>query len=217
VTSSRLRFTSRADGNLSILHPEPSALAAARARLSPWPWTWLSQVHGADVLTVTAPGAGAGTRADAAVTTVPGAVLAVQTADCAPVALLADGVVAAAHAGWRGLEAGVLGATVERMRSLGATDIQAVLGPCIHAECYEFGAADLDRLAARFGDGVRGTTAAGTPALDVPAAVRLALTELDVDLEDADVCTACDESYFSHRARGDSERQSLLVWMEPAG
>ena len=207
------RFTSRAEGDLAIA----SRPVDLRARLSPLPWTWLRQVHGADVVTVTTPGEHAGAQADASVTATPGALLAVGTADCAPVALLADGVVGAVHAGWRGIEAGVLGAAVSRMRELGAGDIRAVLGPCIHAECYEFGADDLDRLAKRFGDGVRGVTSAGSPALDVPEAVRLALAELDVALDDEGVCTACDTGYFSHRARGDDGRQALMVWMEPVG
>lgn len=211
--SARYRFTSRADGDLAIA-ADP---VEARARLSPLPWTWLRQVHGADVVTVTTPGEHAGAEADASVTTTPGALLAVGTADCAPVALLADGVVGAVHAGWRGIEAGVLDAAVARMRELGDGEIRAVLGPCIHAECYEFGADDLDRLAKRFGDGVRGTTTAGSAALDVPAAVRLALAERGVAVDDVGVCTACDTRYFSHRARADEGRQVLMAWLEPAG
>ena len=60
--------------------------ARRRPRSSTDPWTWLRQVHGAGVVIVTEPGEHAGAQADAAVTAVPGAVLAVQTADCAPVA-----------------------------------------------------------------------------------------------------------------------------------
>src|SRR5438876_12396346 len=72
-------------------------------------WTWLRQVHGDRVVTVSSPGAGAGSRADAAVTDQAGCALAVLTADCAPVALASpQGVLGVAHAGWRGLEAGVL-------------------------------------------------------------------------------------------------------------
>jgi copper oxidase (laccase) domain-containing protein len=84
-----------------------------------------------------------------------------------------------------------------------------VLGPCIHAECYEFGPEDLDRVASRLGEGVRGTTSWGAPALDVPAAVRASLAEV-VDL---DVCTACSAEHWSHRARGEKERQVVVAWM----
>lgn len=174
-------------------------------------WTVLRQVHGSRVVTVAAPGACTGEEADAAVTIVPGACLVVRTADCAPVALAsAEGVVAAVHAGWRGLREGVVEAAVARMRELGASRIEAALGPCIHVECYEF--ADV---AEWFAEDVRGTTADGRPALDLPAAVRAALQRADVALvHDEDVCTACAaDSYWSHRARREVERQAAVVWM----
>jgi copper oxidase (laccase) domain-containing protein len=152
------------------------------------------------------------------VTATPGAVLAVHAADCAPVALVSDqGVVGAVHAGWRGLELGVIGAAVEAMRGLGARTIEAELGPCIGPECYEFGARDLDRLADRLGERVRGRTADGSPALDVPAAVEAALDDAGVRLKaGARLCTACSADHFSHRARRETARQALLVWLEDA-
>jgi polyphenol oxidase len=173
--------------------------------------TVLRQVHGARVVTVAAPGDCTGEEADAAVTNVPGARLVVLTADCAPVVLASEeGVIAAVHAGWRGLREGVVEAAVARMRELGASRIEAALGPCIHVECYEF--ADV---AAWFDEDVRGTTATGRPALDLPAAVRVALRRADVELvHDEDVCTACAvDSHYSHRARGEVERQATVVWM----
>ena len=92
-------------------------------------------------------------------------------------------------------------------------DIQAVLGPCIHAECYEFGDDDLDTVAAALGAGVRGRTTDGKPALDVPAGVKASLRRAGVtDVEDVDVCTACSDEYFSWRARQDRGRQALVVW-----
>lgn len=174
-------------------------------------WTVLRQVHGSRVVTVDAPGDRSGEEADAAVTSVPGARLVVLTADCAPVVLAsAEGVIAAVHAGWRGMRDGVVGAAAARMRELGASRIEAALGPCIHAECYEF-----EDVAAWFDEDVRSTTAAGRPALDLPAAVRAALQQADVELvHDEDVCTACAvDSHYSHRARGEAERQATVVWM----
>ncbi|MBO0731516.1 MAG: polyphenol oxidase family protein, partial [Acidimicrobiaceae bacterium] len=124
----------------------------ARVQLVNLPWTVLRQVHGARVVTVASPGEGSGEPADGAVTTCPGAALAVLTADCAPVALASpEGVVGVAHAGWRGLLAGVIEATVEAMRALGARRVDAVLGPCIRPACYAFGAEDLEIVAARLG------------------------------------------------------------------
>ncbi len=112
---------------------------AAQRSLADAPWTWLHQVHGNRVVVVERPGAGRGQEADAAVTACSGAALVVRTADCAPVGLAsAEGVVAAVHAGWRGLMAGVVEETVAVMRSLGATSIEAALGPCIAASRVPF-------------------------------------------------------------------------------
>lgn len=179
------------------------------------PWTWLRQVHGDTVLSVSTPGGGAGSPADASVSAAEACVLAVLTADCAPIAVVSpEGVVAAVHAGWRGLAGGVVDRAVAAVRAHGGTgELRAVVGPCIHAECYEFGGADLDTVAATLGDGVRGRTATGHPALDVPAAVRAALRQAGVTaLDDVDVCTACSDAYFSWRARGELARQALVVW-----
>ncbi len=202
-------------GGGAVVDVRPDVAARRRAVVD-LPWTWLRQVHGASVVRVAGPGDNAGATADAAVTAEAGTAIAVLTADCAPVALAsAEGVIGVAHAGWRGVVAGVLDATVGEMRSLGATEIEAVIGPCIHAGCYAFGADDLDTVAARLGDGVRATTAAGEPALDVPAAVRAALTSAGVDptnIADVDVCTACSRHHFSWRARAEQQRQAAVMW-----
>ena len=119
------------------------------------------------------------------------------------------------RAGWRGLQVGVLQRAVDAARGMGATELRAVLGPCIHAECYEFGAGDLDAVAAQLGDGVRALTAAARPALDVPSAVASALKQAGVtELDDVGVCTACSDNYFSWRARGDLARQAMVVWRD---
>jgi len=211
-------FTDRGAGDLGhagehvrAVRPDVDARRRAVVDLR---WTWLRQVHGDRVVVVTEPGGGAGERADAAVTDRPGCALAVLTADCAPVALVGSGgVVGVAHAGWRGLVGGVLERTVDVMRAGGAVDVRAVLGPCIRPECYEFGVEDLARVARRLGDGVRTTTTSGAPALDVPAAVRAALSQVGVDdVHDVGVCTACSPVHFSHRARHELGRQALVVW-----
>lgn len=218
-----ITFTGRAEGDLGSLAQRgpagPSTVVEARRRaIAAGPWTWLRQVHGSRVVVVASPGEHAGAEADAAVTDHPDAVLAVFTADCAPVAFRsAEGIRGVAHAGWRGLAAGVVDSTVEAMRQLGATSIEAVLGPCIHPECYEFGASDLDDVASRLGGHVRATTPDGRPALDLPAAVRHAVADAGAVLSDDGCrCTACDKEadgsprWFSHRAGGDDERQALV-------
>ena len=114
------------------------ALGVERAAL-----VTVHQVHSPDVLTISEPAAARGERADALVTNRPGIALSVLTADCQPV-LFADpeaGVIAAAHAGWRGAIAGVLEATVEAMTGLGAKveNIKAIIGPSISQSAYEVG------------------------------------------------------------------------------
>ncbi len=173
-------------------------------------------MHGDRVVLVAAPGSGAGEEADAAVTSVTGAVLAVHTADCAPIALVADGgAVAVAHAGWRGLADGVVAATVARLGAVAAGPVRAVVGPLIGPECYEFGAEDLQLVVDRLGPEVAGATTAGTPALDLPTGVRRALEAAGIEAIDfVGGCTACGEVAFSHRARGDRGRQAVLAWIE---
>ena len=108
------------------------------------------QVHSATALVVDAPFDGPLPRADAMVTSTPGLVLGALSADCQPV-LFADakaGVVAAAHAGWKGALDGVLDATIEAMESIGAdrTRIAAVIGPSISQAAYEVGPEFFDRF-----------------------------------------------------------------------
>lgn len=206
-----VRFTGRPEGDL---RPHPRAGATALSALAGRPVSWLRQVHGPGVVVVGERPA-EGVEGDALVTASSSAALAVLTADCAPVALASpEGVVAAVHAGWAGLVAGVVDGAVAAMRDLGAGRIEAVLGPCIHPECYEFGPSDLDRVVGVLGPSVRSATPAGAPALDLPAAVRAALERAGVVLTGVEGrCTACDaDGCFSHRARADAGRQALIVW-----
>ncbi len=213
----RARFTGRAEGDLGhagqyVTEVSPE-VAARRQAVLDLPWTWLRQVHGDAVVVVDGPGHQAGARADAAVTSHAGCALAVLTADCAPVALASpEGVIGSVHAGWSGLAAGILERTLDAMRVLGATTVTAVLGPCIGAECYEFGEEDLERVADRLGPAVRSRTVDDRPALDLAAGVGAVLGRQGVVLDDRSVCTACTPGYFSWRARRESQRQALVVW-----
>jgi YfiH family protein len=206
-------FTDRGDGDFAI----EVASDEQRAGVAPGRWSHLRQVHGSDVRVVRRPGEHAGEEGDALVTRVAGAPLAVQTADCGGVVLVSpEGVVGVAHAGWRGLAAGVVANTVAAMRELGAVTIEAHLGPMIHPECYEFGAEDLARVAAVLGPAVRSETASGAPALDVPAAVEAALAAEGVRVvQGSPGCTACHpDRWFSHRARKETQRMTAVVWLE---
>lgn len=214
VALHHLRCTTRSDGDLHPDHVAPAELAARRAAVCSLPWTQLDEVHGTEVLVVDRPGRHDGAVGDAAVTTLFDAALCVWVGDCAPVALFSDGGgIGVVHAGWRGLYDGVLAAAVTRLRAIAPGTVRAVLGPSIHPCCYEFSANDLAPFVDRWGDSVASRTATGRPALDVPAAVRIALGELDVDLDHLGACTACRaDRYWSHRARGELGRQGVVVW-----
>ena len=143
--------------------------------------------------------------------------VAVVTADCAPVVLVDDagGSVGVAHAGWRGLHQGVLAATVATMRQNGGGSIRAALGPCIHAECYEFSGPDLDVVAQRFGPSVRGHDQQRRAGPDMLAAVRAALDELAVELVEVDdTCTVVQAGpLVASRPRQDEQRQATVAWL----
>jgi YfiH family protein len=197
--------------NRRLLADVLAARAPGTVPADPARWVWLRQVHGAAVTPVaTAPATPP--EADAAVTRVSGLPLVVQVADCAPIALVAPDAVAVVHAGWAGIERGVIGAAVRALREAGGDPVTAVVGPCIHPERYEFGADLLARLVDAFGDEVAGRTADGRPALDVPAATRVELARAGVTaVTDVDVCTAASPDHFSARRDGTTGRQAVVV------
>ncbi len=227
----RVVVTDATDGDLAI-GAEPVALDRRRSQLVDLPWTWLRQVHGAGVVPVGHPGDHVGADGDALVTARSGAALAVQTADCGSLALIGrgglgrgglghgglehGGAVAAVHAGWRGVVAGIVPAAVRAVRDAGGSDdVVAVLGPCIHAECYEFSPTDRQAIEAVTGPGVWGRTAGGSLAFDLPAALRTLLHAAGVYIVwSDDRCTSCGPDLWSHRARGDRARQGLVVWID---
>jgi polyphenol oxidase len=166
----------------------------------------VSQVHGRDVHVV-----GAGDevparslpKADALVTTRTDVVLCVRAADCLPV-LLADsvnGVVGAVHSGRRGLYVGVVPATVEAMRRLGAERITAVLGPYACGRCYEVPAEMRAEVAERV-PAAYAETSWGTPSIDVAAGVIAQLGELGVHVIDKTTCTIESKDLYSYRREG---------------
>lgn len=134
----------------------PEAVAANRAAaartLGVETLLTLHQVHSAEVVAVSAPWPGPRPKADAMATRTPGLALGALTADCAPV-LFEDreaGVVAAAHAGWRGALKGVTDRTIDAMTALGAdrARIRAVIGPTISQRAYEVGPEFMEEFVA---------------------------------------------------------------------
>ncbi|HEX4114710.1 MAG TPA: polyphenol oxidase family protein [Solirubrobacteraceae bacterium] len=131
----------------------------------------------------------------------------VLTADCIPVALGARGAVAALHAGWRGLAAGVLEEGVRALRELGGSgDMVAVVGPCAGACCYEVGEEVHAAFAGVHRDG---------RLIDLRAIAHEKLLAAGVaEVLDAKACTICDERFFSHRREGTrAGRQAGLAWL----
>lgn len=215
--SIRVRSTERSDGDFAV-GGAAEGLEERRQGIVDRPWVWLHQVHGATCLDADRSEAdlGQGTSADASVTTRNDVALSIQTADCLPIMMWSDdGVIAAAHVGWRGLEAGVIKSTVTSIRGKSDAPLHAYLGPSIGPECYEFGENDLNRLEEQFGAAVRSHTTSGTPALDVRAGALSELGRLGVNVAvDDDECTACSETFFSHRARAEHSRQTTVIWIE---
>lgn len=171
----------------------------------------MRQVHGRDVVRVEA-SAPTPPEADALITRTPGVAVTVQVADCVPV-LLADpasGQVAAVHAGWRGVAAGVVGATLEEMRPVG--DVSAWVGPAICPGCYEVSAQVRDEVADVV-PAAASTTRAGTPALDVRAGVLAQLAEYGILGVPVGGCTFEDPSLFSFRRASTTGRQAGIVLM----
>lgn len=139
--------------------------------------------------------------------------LGILVADCAPVALTsAEGIFAAVHAGWQGVSKGVLPEAATAMRSMGATEISAYVGPSIRSECYEFKGPELWEISRELGGSVVGRTSWDTVSLDLLEAVGRSLAKAGVGrVEASQSCTACDDEYYSFRALRSSERHLMVV------
>ena len=198
----------------------PEAVAANRARLLqhvPGQPCWLNQVHGKTVVTLTdAPTERP--QADAALTRTRGVVCAVLTADCLPVLLCdrAGSVVAAVHAGWRGLAAGVIERTVEAM-ACPPDQLMAWLGPAIGPQAFEVGPEVREAFvqpnpaaAAAFSPGRAGKWQA-----DLFKLARQRLASLGVaQVLGGGVCTVRDAArFYSYRRDGVTGRFASLIWL----
>ncbi|HEV8647032.1 MAG TPA: peptidoglycan editing factor PgeF [Burkholderiales bacterium] len=177
---------------------------------------WLQQIHGVDV--VDADRLQQPVEADAAVARNPGSVCTVMVADCLPVLLTdrAGSVVAAAHAGWRGLAAGVLENTV---RATGAASVEllAYLGPAIGPSAFEVGADVRDAFLARSADAASAFVAhkPGKWLADLFALARQRLRASGVtQIYGGGLCTYSDpRRFFSHRRDKVTGRMAALIWL----
>ena len=200
---------------------DPAATSQNRSRLLqhlPQPPKWLAQVHGtavvdADALTHVP-------EADASVARQPGTVCAILVADCLPI-LLADRAgtcVGAAHAGWRGLAAGVIANTVARMAAAPA-DLIAYIGPGIGSAAFEVGndvmrafCADAPELEPAFSPLRPGKWLCDLPRLARNALHRAGVTEV----WGGTLCTYSDPArFYSYRRDRITGRMAALVWLTP--
>ncbi len=230
-----VRFTTRRGGVSAAPYDElnlgdhvgddPAAVAANRERaaaLAGATWAdvaWARQVHGTDVSVASSraggdgrpagPGAVPGPDADGQATAGPHPV-AVFTADCLPVALVAEGAVAVVHAGWKGAAGDIVTRGIETLRSLGAAGpIAAALGPSARGCCYAVGEEVHAHFAAY--DARRDER---NLALDAVATAQLRAAGVDA-IHDTGLCTLCAPAglLFSHRRDGGvTGRQAGLAW-----
>lgn len=195
---------------------ENRQLLSAAARLPAEP-CWLKQVHGAAVADLDR--LGVSQPADAAVTREAGRVCAILTADCLPITLAAQSgeAVAAVHAGWRGLAAGVIESAVRDL-GLPGEQLQAWLGPAIGPKNFEVGAEVREALMA----GDEAAEAAFVPNsqgrfmadLWLLATQRLRLLGLHRIYGGGECTYAHPQRFFSHRRDGLTGRQATLIWRE---
>ena len=185
---------------------------------------WLNQVHGDDCVRADAGSCESQPQADAAWTNKRGVGLAIQSADCVPIALAtADGQrIGAAHGGWRGLTGGVVKSVVAAMRNDCSTaPLMAWIGPAIGPDAYEVGqdvhaavqAATSPSLAGRF---FRAANQSGKWRLDLFALTEWLLRQAGVERIACErICTWSNAHLYSHRRDGATGRMATVVWIEP--
>lgn len=170
----------------------------------PQQWATVDQVHGADVVVASQPGDLG--EADGIMTSVIGLPIAIATADCVPIVLLGRDSIAVVHAGWRGLSAGVIGATQRRFADAGDAPVTALVGPHIGPCCYEVGPEVIDAVG-----GHAATTTDGSLSLDLVSVVR---SQLDgVPVVDLEACTMHNVAFHSFRRDGTAQRQVTVAWI----
>jgi YfiH family protein len=195
---------------------DPERVRANRERVAraldiPAEWVSLKQVHGAEVVEVTGVQSGGGRHGDALCTSAPGVPIAVMAADCLPVALVSERTSAVAHAGWRGLCAGVLEAAVGRFAGDNPT---AWIGPSIGPCHYQVGSEVVEAFTRSYpGSPEFWVTDGSRFRFDLRAAGRWVLRRAGARVEeDEPPCTLCDQRFFSFRRDGETGRHAVVVW-----
>ena len=195
-------FTAASDGDV---RGEPVDRATASSLLGiDDRWATVTQVHGSTVVRASASGDRG--SADAVFTTEKDLPVAVFTADCIGVALIGAGAVGVAHAGWRGVAAGVVPALAEAMHGVGRPPRGAAIGPGIGPCCYEVGQEVIAEI-----PGSAATTTWKTESVDLVQAIRRQLVGLPVWASAE--CTLCGKGFHSHRRNSTPERMATIAWI----
>lgn len=195
-------FTEKGDGDVRNDLGARERLGSASG--VPDEWATAHQVHGRGVIHVD--GSGDTGEADAIWTTVEGLAVAIFTADCFGVALIADEAVGVAHAGWRGARAGVIAALRDEMSGSGHEPRGAAIGPGIGPCCFEVG----PEVAEQF-DGYRSRTSWGTESVDLPAVIAAQLAGIE-EVWTASGCTLHEDGWFSYRENETTRRMATIGW-----
>lgn len=171
----------------------------------------MNQVHGDSVVVIDAIDSTSPT-CDGLITTQPNLRLAVMVADCIPLLLVSKEAVGAIHVGRAGLINRIAIKAIQKMRSLGAIDIHAILGPSICGSCYEV-PFEMQQEVVNDHPRAFATTRKGTPSLDLPKALIADLVSAGVSYEASTICSFEDPTYFSHRRQNPTGRFAGVVWL----
>ena len=186
---------------------DPAIVEANRKKIGPA--QFMNQVHGDEIVLIDAISSEVPT-CDGLITTTPNLSLAVMVADCIPLLLISKEVVGAIHVGRAGLVNRIALTAVQKMRSLGAIEIHAVLGPSICGGCYEVPFQMQQDVIAEHPRAFA-TTRKGTPGLNLSKALIADLVSAGVSYEASTICTLEDELYFSHRRQNPTGRFAGVV------
>lgn len=201
----RVSFGEAGDGDF---RDDPDARAMMASALGiPSSWAFVDQVHGTHVIETDAPGSRG--EGDVLVTSHPELPIAITTADCVPLVLMAEQAVAVVHCGWRGIAAGVVERAVATMTSRGSDVRLALMGPHIGPCCYEVGNEVVEALG-----GHESTTTFGTRSVDLAAAIRARLPDIEAPFVGS--CTKHDSRFHSYRDTATPRRQVTVAWIQKA-
>ncbi|MEN9352319.1 MAG: hypothetical protein RL476_279 [Actinomycetota bacterium] len=186
---------------------DPQTVAANRSLIGPA--QFMNQVHGDEIVIVESITDQTPT-CDGLITSKSNLALAVMVADCIPLLLVSKEAVGAIHVGRAGLVNQIALKAIATMRSLGAIDIHAILGPSICGACYEV-PFEMQQDVVEQHPRAFAATRKGTPGLDLPKALIEDLLSAGVSYEASTICTMENELYFSHRRQNPTGRFAGVV------